>query len=331
MFFERTACLALATIALALASAPAARAQVPVAGLRDASAATGVCALGGPRFRATAEGVLDLVTGLVWSRCALPTRFDAATGRCEGTVAATDSFEVAQRLVQGTAAEPGGGWRLPSIDELSAVFAPGCGPADLKRSPLSEAGGLPLWSASRGDGDTAWQMDLESPSWKAQAVPAESSPAVILGIRRMATPVSAGQPGAGAVSDTEIGAYYHQHPRLFAERRVYSLAEVDIDARPDQLPGLRDRLGAANSLKAFIDQLGADGFTYTTTQAHRAAEQLAPAVLESVSQLKEGQGRFMPRPGGARVLILLGSRAQPVTLDQVREVIAKVLSARQRR
>jgi len=122
--------------------------------------------------------------------------------------------------------------------------------------------------------------------------------------------------GAPKPSPAEIKAYYDAHPALFKERRVYSLQELAIQARPEQVEDLQAKLAAAKDLPAFIEYLKANDFKFGANQAVRAAEQLPLASLDKFAQMKDGQTLFTRTPTGAQVVILAGSRIQPV--DEVR-------------
>ena len=43
----------------------------------------------------------------------------------------------------------------------------------------------------------------------------------------------------------EIKKYYDEKPALFKERRIYSIQEIAIEAKPDQVPALREKLSAS--------------------------------------------------------------------------------------
>lgn len=133
--------------------------------------------------------------------------------------------------------------------------------------------------------------------------------------------------GEGAAKPTpeEIGAYYQSKPALFSERRIYSIQELAIEARPDQVPVLRERLGAAKSITEFVDYLKANDYRFAANQAVRAAEQLPMNVLESVARLKDGQATVNLAPNGVVVVVLAGSRSQPVTQEQARPAIEQYL------
>jgi EpsD family peptidyl-prolyl cis-trans isomerase len=51
----------------------------------------------------------------------------------------------------------------------------------------------------------------------------------------------------------EIRKYYEEKPALFRERRIYSLQELSVEARPEQVPELRQQLAAAKNINDFIE------------------------------------------------------------------------------
>ena len=118
--------------------------------------------------------------------------------------------------------------------------------------------------------------------------------------------------GAPKPSPAEIKTYYDAHPALFKERRVYSLQELAIQAQPEQVADLQAKLVAAKDVPAFIEYLKANDFKFGANQAVRAAEQLPLASLDKFAQMKDGQSIFSRSPTGAQVVILAGSRSQPV-------------------
>ena len=48
--------------------------------------------------------------------------------------------------------------------------------------------------------------------------------------------------GASKPTPAEIKAYYDAHPALFKERKLYSLQELAVEAKPEQIGVLRDKL-----------------------------------------------------------------------------------------
>ena len=63
----------------------------------------------------------------------------------------------------------------------------------------------------------------------------------------------------------------------------------------------------------------------------RAAEQLPLNSLEAFSRMKDGQAALVPSPGGVQVVVLAGSRSQPVSEEQARPAIEQMLLGERRR
>ena len=110
----------------------------------------------------------------------------------------------------------------------------------------------------------------------------------------------------------EIKKYYDEKPALFKERRIYSLQEIAIEAKPEQVAALRAKLAAAKNVNEFVEYLKANDFKFAGNQAVRAAEQLPLDSLDTFAQMKDGQAMFSRTPNGAQVVVLAGSRSQPV-------------------
>jgi EpsD family peptidyl-prolyl cis-trans isomerase len=130
---------------------------------------------------------------------------------------------------------------------------------------------------------------------------------------------------AGKPTPEEIQKYYDDQPALFKDRRVYSLQEITIEARPEQVPQLRAQLESSKNITEFVEYLKANEFRFSGNQAVRTAEQLPLASLGTFAAMKDGQALLNPSPAGAQVIVLAGSRAQPVSLDQARPAIEQYL------
>jgi EpsD family peptidyl-prolyl cis-trans isomerase len=133
-------------------------------------------------------------------------------------------------------------------------------------------------------------------------------------------------------SADEIRKYYEDKPALFSERRIYSIQEIAIEAKPEQGALLREQLAAARNVSEFVDFLKANDFRFAGNQAVRAAEQLPLASLDAYARMKDGQAILTPTASGFQVVVLAGSRSQPVTEDQARPAIEQfILNERRRR
>lgn len=129
----------------------------------------------------------------------------------------------------------------------------------------------------------------------------------------------------------EVAAFYQANPALFEQRRIYNLQEIDIEARPEQVAALKAQLEQAKNVNALVEYLKANGLRFNAAQAVRSAEQLPTASLGTFAAMKDGQAVLNATPSGAQLIVLAGSRAQPVTLEQAAPAIEQfLLNARKR-
>jgi EpsD family peptidyl-prolyl cis-trans isomerase len=123
----------------------------------------------------------------------------------------------------------------------------------------------------------------------------------------------------------EVKKYYEDKPALFRDRRIYSIQEFAIEAKPDQVTILREKLGAAKAITEFVDYLKANDYRFAANQAVRAAEQLPANALETLARMKDGQASMLQGAAGVQVVVLAGSRSQPVSEEQARPAIEQFL------
>ena len=123
----------------------------------------------------------------------------------------------------------------------------------------------------------------------------------------------------------EIKKYYDEKPALFRDRRVYSIQEIAIEATPAQVTELREKLTASANINEFVEYLKAKELRFTGNQAVRAAEQLPLNSLDTFARMKDGQALIVPTATGAQVVVLAGSRSQPVGEEQARPAIEQYL------
>ncbi len=131
--------------------------------------------------------------------------------------------------------------------------------------------------------------------------------------------------GAPKPAPAEIKAYFDAHPALFTQRKVYNLQELEIQATPEQVPDLQAKLAAAKDVTEFVSYLKTNEYKFTANQAVRAAEQLPLATVDKFASMQDGQAIFTRSPTGAQVVIVAGSRSQPVALEQATPAIEQFL------
>ncbi|MBA3597214.1 MAG: peptidyl-prolyl cis-trans isomerase, EpsD family [Methylibium sp.] len=124
----------------------------------------------------------------------------------------------------------------------------------------------------------------------------------------------------------EIRSYYDGNPALFKERRIFSFQEIAIEAKPEQADSLRKQLESAKTVNEFLEYLKANDIRFAGSQAVRAAEQLPLNRLPIVAKMKDGESMFNVLPNGSvQVIVLAGSRSQPVDLERATPAIEQFL------
>jgi EpsD family peptidyl-prolyl cis-trans isomerase len=135
------------------------------------------------------------------------------------------------------------------------------------------------------------------------------------------------QPSAGEIQD-----YYNRHPELFAQRKLYRIQDLELHLAPGRVAEVEAQLKQSRSLSEFTDWLGAQGIAVQSGEAVRPAEKIPAIMLAQLVNMKAGQ--VVVVPGGENqvsVLQLLGSQAQPVSLEQARDAIAGLISSGKRK
>jgi len=123
----------------------------------------------------------------------------------------------------------------------------------------------------------------------------------------------------------EIKKYYDDKPALFSQRRIYNIQEIIVEAKPEQVTELREQLSAAKNINEFVEYLKAKDYRFAGNQAVRAAEQLPLQSLDAFGRMKDGQAMLVPQPNGVQVIVVAGTRSQPLSEEQARPVIEQYL------
>lgn len=140
--------------------------------------------------------------------------------------------------------------------------------------------------------------------------------------RKLGTPA---EPG-----DAEITEYFNQHPELFSKRKIYRLQEVNIKAPQDKHDAIRAQLGASNNLNDFVNWLKSQNLEAKVGQGVKTAEQLPMQLLPQLSQMPDGQAMVVNAPDGLLVVVLADSQLQPVTQEQAKPAIVRLLQTQAR-
>lgn len=131
-------------------------------------------------------------------------------------------------------------------------------------------------------------------------------------------------------TDAEISDYFGKHPELFSNRKIYRLQEISIQAPKDKQEAIRAQLGASKTLVDFGAWLKSQNIQFKAAQGVKPAEQLPLEILPKLATMPDGQAMVVNAPEGLLVIVMAGSQAQPVTLEQSKQAIARALQQQAR-
>jgi len=111
----------------------------------------------------------------------------------------------------------------------------------------------------------------------------------------------------------EVETYYRKHPELFAERRVFSLEELNLVGSNEVAAGLREQVSRSRSLKEVAEWLQSKGISFTANRSVLAAEELPLEILPKLQLMKQGETQlFAVDATRFRVIRVMAFQAAPV-------------------
>jgi len=175
-------------------------------------------------------------------------------------------------------------------------------------------------------------IDQEVVVQKAQDLKLDRDPRVVQQIeaakREIIARAYADRIGEAATKPTseDVAKYYSDNPALFSDRHIYNLQEVNVEAKPDQVPAIRASLEKVKNAAEFIEFLKSGDYHFNGNQAVRSAEQLPLAALRTIAKMKDGDSVANVTPAGLQILFLAGSRSQPINEVQAKPAIEQFLT-----
>ena len=133
-------------------------------------------------------------------------------------------------------------------------------------------------------------------------------------------------------AESEIADYYGRHPELFSGRRIYRVQELELRLDSSRLPELESQLKSSRSMGDLVSWVREQGIRSKTAMAVKPAEQIPAHLLDRLYKMKDGQVAILPgRRGHVLVQQLQDSQLKPVSLEQAKSAIERVLAAEKRK
>ena len=174
-------------------------------------------------------------------------------------------------------------------------------------------------------------VDQEALAQKAQSEKLDRDPTVVQALdaahrqimaeaymsRKLGTPADP--------TDAEVTDYFNKHPELFTKRKIYRLQELAIKAPEEKREAIRKQLAESKTLNEFAEWLKAEKYPAQASQGVKPAEQLPLQMVAKLAEMPDGQAMVVNTPDGVTVIVLADSQLQPVTLEQAKPAIARLL------
>ena len=131
-------------------------------------------------------------------------------------------------------------------------------------------------------------------------------------------------------SQEDVRNYYNSHPELFAQRRIFTIEEINFVATEDIVANLHEQTSTNTNMQAIADWLKSQDVKFEAKRGVRAAEQISLNVLPIVQSLKAGEIRlFVLGNNRYQVLRIINSREAPVDEATAAPRIQQFLSNQQ--
>lgn len=128
----------------------------------------------------------------------------------------------------------------------------------------------------------------------------------------------------------QVDQFYAANSALFAERRIYSLQEHNVELPHDKVQALKQRLEAATTAAQATEAVRADGQKVITQNFNAQAEEIPLLVLRKLAMLKPGQTLVIPREGGLKAMTIVDAVAMPIERNTARRRIVSYLANERR-
>ena len=131
--------------------------------------------------------------------------------------------------------------------------------------------------------------------------------------------------------EDQLKKFYDSRPAMFAQRKVYTLQRLDIQVPDERRAEVDAHVRSLKTSTELTDWLKAQNLHFNTRQEQQASEQLAPAILDKLATLKEGESTVLPSQFGVSALTLVSAAVAPKTFSEARGAIEQFLTAQGRR
>jgi peptidyl-prolyl cis-trans isomerase C len=122
-------------------------------------------------------------------------------------------------------------------------------------------------------------------------------------------------------SEDEVKDYFNRHPERFADRKVYTLQELTMQASPDAAAEIKAKLGAGTKHDEFVRWLEGKKITSRSQEMVTSSEKMRDEVAKKFHNAKVGEAVSLADGNQSSVFFVTAIQSQPLTLEQASPMI----------
>jgi EpsD family peptidyl-prolyl cis-trans isomerase len=117
-------------------------------------------------------------------------------------------------------------------------------------------------------------------------------------------------------TESEMDAFYNDHPELFAHRRIFRLQELVVSADPAKYAEIETGIKDLKSINEVAAWLRDNKYAFNVNTSVKPAEQLPENLLKLLQPLKDGENLVLRSERSFNIVNLGGSQDQPIARDK---------------
>ena len=136
--------------------------------------------------------------------------------------------------------------------------------------------------------------------------------------------------GIGKPSEAEVSDYFHKHPELFGNAKLYDMKSLLI-AGTDMNDKLKEEISSAKSLDEIAAWLDSHGVHYARGVASRPAMALPPEMATKLMSMHAGQMFVVNEGGNSMVVSIVDIKNNPIGFEAAAPAIDRYLKGEKAR
>lgn len=132
--------------------------------------------------------------------------------------------------------------------------------------------------------------------------------------------------GISKPTSDDVHKFYGEHPELFSDRKIYTLKELEVDAKPDLAASIRAMADKGDSLENIAAWLKVKNIASSIQTGVKPAEQLPLEMVSRFRKLPAGKLMVVELSKSISVLQVINSKAEPVSEKMAAATIEEYLT-----